>query len=77
MADPKRDPSNDDVFSEAEEEFFRAGDAIGDDTSADSSSDPADEPAPMGLWSRLFKRKPRADRGWPIGVARVRHSTGT
>ena len=42
------------AYSDIEEDFFRAGDAISSGTEAEPFADP--EPQAKSLWSRLFER---------------------
>ncbi|MGE5183958.1 MAG: hypothetical protein ACM31C_17930 [Acidobacteriota bacterium] len=68
------------AFSEIEEAFFREGDAASEVHEIETTF----EPPRASLWSRLFKRTPRAaseaehdddDWEWKVAMARARHAT--
>jgi hypothetical protein len=46
-------------FSELEEEFFRAGDAVSAAAPDETWPELEAPPPPTGLWARVFKRSPR------------------
>lgn len=68
MSKSSSDRGGAEAFSPLEEEFFRAGDAISAAAAGEPRSDveTAPSPPPAGLWSRLFKRTPRAITERPI-----------
>ncbi len=70
------------AFSEIEEAFFREGDAASEVHEIETTFGPPR----ASLWSRLFKRTPRAanaaaehddedDWEWKVAMARARHAT--